>query len=190
MNPEKNEHCTTRKYDLSEVAIVIDNWDDIFSDFDPRPLIERTVSGDFIEELKKRYRETKVGKYAITLYVPEILKNPNSERMVRQRLKKHFQYLYLVEKKNLQRLRMRGAAFILLGISSLSILTIVTYYAVFQELILELIGIILMPLGWFGIWEGFSKIVDTSPTLLRRRQLFHKLATASYCFRYYAEDTM
>jgi len=50
-----------RVKDLKEIAIVIDTWDDVFSDFDPSPLNERTVSGDFVEELKKRYRETQRG---------------------------------------------------------------------------------------------------------------------------------
>ena len=82
--------------DLKEIAVVIDSWDDIFSDFDPRPLNERTVSGDFIEELKKRYRETRLGDFVIKICAPVNLKNTESERMVTQRLKKHFKYLYLI----------------------------------------------------------------------------------------------
>ena len=52
---------------------------------------------------------------------------------------------------------------------------------------IEIIGIILMPLGWFGIWEGLSKIVDSSPAFAREDQLFEKFAKASYRFKYIQE---
>ena len=55
-----------RLRDLKEIGIVIDSWDDVFSDFDPRPLSERTVSGDFVDELKKRYKETRRGRFSGT----------------------------------------------------------------------------------------------------------------------------
>jgi len=47
-----------RVRDLKEIAIVIDIWDDVFSDFDLRPLNQRTVSGDFVDELKNVIRKT------------------------------------------------------------------------------------------------------------------------------------
>ena len=67
MTDEVKDKQAQRIEDLKEIAVVIDTWDDIFSDFDPRPLNERTVSGDFIEELRKRYRETPRGDLVISI---------------------------------------------------------------------------------------------------------------------------
>lgn len=170
--------------DLREIAIVIDTWDDIFSDFDPRPLSERTVSGDFLEEMKKRYRETRRGTYLMTFLVPQVLKNEESERMIVQRLKKHFKYMFLQNKRDLFKRRLRGLIFVLIGISSLSFLTLATYYKFLPEIQIEIAAIIFMPLGWFGFWEGLSKLVETSPKFIQEELLNEKLAKASYQIKY------
>ncbi|MDD5005418.1 MAG: hypothetical protein PHS93_02815 [Candidatus Omnitrophica bacterium] len=169
---------------LREIGVVIDTWDDIFSDFDPRPLSERTVSGDFLEELKKRYKETGTGDFIITIHAPVSLKNEESEKMVTNRLKKHFRQKFLQKQKVLTFIRMRGLMFVLIGICSLSFLTLATYYKFLSELAIQIAGIFLMPLGWFGFWEGLSKLVDTSPVVIQDEKLFEKLSKATYHFKY------
>ena len=178
---------TQRLQDLREIAIVIDSWDDVFSDFDPRPLNKRTVSGDFIDELKKRHLETRKGDFVISIYAPLMLQNKESEKMVRQRLKRHFQQQYLSQKKELGGRRIRGAVFVLIGISSLSFLTLATYFQFLSRLTIDIASIVLMPLGWFGFWEGLSKLIDTSPVILQEAEMFQKLAKASYRFLYVKE---
>jgi len=84
---------------LKEIAIVIDTWDDVFSGFDPRPLNQRTVSGDFVDELKKRYQENCKGDFTITIYAPQFLRNLESEKMVSQRLKKHSRLIFFAEEE-------------------------------------------------------------------------------------------
>lgn len=175
---------TQRIEDLKEIAVVIDSWDDIFSDFDPRPLSERTVSGDFIDELRKRYRETPRGEPIIVICAPKALQNQESEKMVMQRLKKHFRYRYLQHKKTHIYMRIRSIVLVSAGILSLSFLTLATYYKFLSELTIEMIGIVLMPLGWFGIWEGFSKLIDASPPYIHKQKLYEKLSKASYQFKY------
>ena len=173
-----------RLRDLKEIAIVIDSWDDIFSDFDPRPLSERTLSGDFIDELKKRYRETRRGDFMVKIYAPVSLKNEESERKVIQRLKRDFRHQYLQKIKIVRRIRIRGVIFLLIGVSSLSFLTLATYFKFLSQLIIEILSIILMPLGWFGFWEGLSKLVDTSPVFIQESSLFEKLSKDIYQFHY------
>ena len=174
---------------LKEIGIVIDNWDDIFDDFDPRPLNERTVSGDFIYELKRRHKETRRGGFTITIHAPIALKDSKAERMVTQRLKKHFNYQFLQRKKEIIKTRVRGAIFVCIGISSLSFLTLATYFKFLNELTIEIVSIVLMPLGWFGFWEGLSKLVDTSPKFIQEERLFEKLSKTTYRFQYIEEGS-
>lgn len=184
MADDSKKRAEQRVHDLREIGVVIDTWDDIFSDFDPRPLSERTVSGDFIDELKKRYKETPAGNFIITIYAPILLKNEESERIVINRLRKHFRYKFLQKKKVIIIIRIRGLVFVIVGICSLSFLTLATYFKFLSELTLHIVSIILMPLGWFGIWEGLSKLVDTSPVVIRDEKLFEKLLKATYHFSY------
>lgn len=188
MTPETDKIIEQRESDLKEIAIVIDTWDDIFSDFDPRPLSERMVSTDFIDELKKRYKETRLGEFLITIYASPSLKNVESERMVTKRLKQHFRQKFLQKKKILSYIRLRGVVFVIVGICSLSFLTLATYYKFLHELTIQMSGIILMPLGWFGLWEGFSKLIDTSPVVIEDEKLFEKLSRAKYDFKYINEN--
>jgi len=187
-NIAKRKETQQRIKDIKEISIAIDTWDDIFSDFDPRPLRTRALSEDFIAELKKRYRETRKGDFLVTICAPISLKDAESEKAVIQRLKKHFKHRSIQRQKEISRIRRRGFIFVLIGICSLGFLTISTYFQLFRELTIEILSIIFMPLGWFGIWEGFSKIIDTSPMFIQEEILFNKLSKANYQFKHIEED--
>ncbi|MCP4650895.1 MAG: hypothetical protein GY853_12565 [PVC group bacterium] len=170
--------------ELQEVVIAIDTWDDVFSDFDPRPLSERTLSEDFIIELRQRYRETSRGNFIVTICAPRGLSDKKSERTVAKRLKRHFLHRALIRKKENIRIRIRGIVFVLCGISFLTFLTLAAYYKLFSELVIDVLSIVVMPLGWFGIWEGFSKLVDIKPALVQEEMFYLKLSKAQYRFKY------
>jgi hypothetical protein len=169
---------------LKEISIILDVWDDIFSDFDPRPLDERALSEDFITELKKRYRETARGNLLISFFAPKGLKDEKSEQMVVNRLKKYFKYRALQEGREIYSMRKKGVVFIFVGISFLSSITLMAYFNICSTLYIKILEILLVPLGWFGIWEGFSKIVNASPAFSQEETLFRKLSTAKYQFNY------
>lgn len=170
--------------EIQEIDIAIDTWDDVFSDFDPRPLNERTLSEDFINELRKRYRETRTGDFVVTILAPLSLKDEKVEATVVQRLKRHFKRLSLQRQKEIVSIRIKGMIFVLMGICFLIFLTLAAYYKLYSDLTIQILGIVAMPLGWFGIWEGFSKIVDTSPRFIQEEVLFSKLATAQYRIKF------
>lgn len=170
--------------DIQEISIAIDSWDDIFSDFDPSPLEQRILSEDFLLELKKRYRETRRGNFIVTIYAPQILKDEASERIVIKRLKQYFKFRHLATQKEINDRMRLGAIFVVMGILFLATLTLIANFNVLSKLTIELLGIILMPLGWFGIWEGFSRIIEPAPLLKQELELFLKLNKASFKFKY------
>ncbi|MFH1092704.1 MAG: hypothetical protein V1739_00955 [Candidatus Omnitrophota bacterium] len=174
--------------ELSEIAIAIDTWNDIFSDFDPRPLSERILSEDFIIELKQRYREANKGDLIVIICAPQSLEDKKSERTVSKRLKRHFLHRALMRRKENNRIRIRGIVFVLCGICFLTFLTLAAYYKWFNDLAINIMSIIVMPLGWFGIWEGFSKIVDISSSFIQEERFYNKLSKAQYCFTYIAAN--
>jgi hypothetical protein len=170
--------------DIQEISIAIDSWDDIFSDFDPSPLEQRVLSEDFLFELKKRYRETQRGNYVITLYAPITFKDDNTERIVIKRLKQYFKFRFLSLAKELTHHRAKGGLFIVLGVGALGMMSMVTFYKLLNQLQIELLGIVLVPLGWFGIWEGFSRIIEPAPKLTQELELYSKLAKVTIKFKY------
>jgi hypothetical protein len=180
--------------DIQEITIAIDTWDDIFSDFDPSPLEQRILSEDFLLELKKRYRETPRGSYMITIYAPVFLKDDASEHIVIKRLKQYFKLRHLAIEKEISRSIQKGFLFIVVGTIFLGFLTLLAYFKLVSVLGIELLGIVLMPLGWFGIWEGFSRIIEPSPLIKQDLEVFGKLAKAIFKFKYagqgYSESSL
>jgi hypothetical protein len=170
--------------DIQEISIAIDSWDDVFSDFDPSPLEQRILSEDFLFELKKRYHETQRGNYIITIYAPLSLRDEASERIVNKRLRQYFKFRHLAIKKEINEARRRGIIFIIVGMFFLSNLTMITYFKMLRSLIIDLLSIVVMPLGWFCVWEGFSRLLEPSPLLKQDLELFGKLAKAVFKFKY------
>ena len=170
--------------DIQDISIAIDSWDDVFSDFDPSPLEQRILSEDFLLELKKRYRETQRGNFIITIYAPLSLKDEASERIISKRLKQYFKFRHLEIQRDINEARRKGVIFIIVGMFFLANLTMVTYLKMFSSLVIDLLSIIVMPLGWFCVWEGFSRILEPYPLLKQDLELFGKLSRASFKFKY------
>ena len=174
---------------LKHISIVIDTWDDIFSDFDPSPLNERTLSEDFLIELQKRYKTNKKGQFEITILAPKTLQKDDAGKKVVGRLKKHFRTLTKQRIDDINKSKLKGGYFIIFGIIFLAIITILNYFKMYSDILVETIGIIFIPIGWFGIWEGFGKIVDPSPILMSEEKFYKKMADATYQFQFVGNIT-
>jgi len=176
-----------RLNDINAISIAIDTYEDIFSDFDPRDLPQRNLSEDFIIELMTRHRLDPKGKYNVVIVAPEHIKEPATEKNIVSRLNKYFNMKYVQYSKTIKEIRVKGLVYVVGGMAVLIALTLLAYARKLDKLTLELVGIIFMPLGWFGIWEGFSKIIDIPFKLSLDTQVYKKLSKAAYTFEYISE---
>ena len=69
---------------MSEISLIIDTYDDIFSDFDPRPFDQRTISDDFLFEIKRASKEKPSGVIELKFMMPEKLRKPEQEVLIRK----------------------------------------------------------------------------------------------------------
>src|ERR1035438_1154396 len=99
-----------------EVSIWLDSYDDIFSDFDPRPYSERSLSDDFITEAKKVSREKLLKINELNLLITENKRNAEQETIIIKNLHanftRHYDYLHHQSIK----IKRKGIMFILIGI--------------------------------------------------------------------------
>ncbi len=174
------ESSEQRIKDIKEIAIAIDSWDDVFSDFDPRPLTDRTLSEDFLNELKRRYVESTPGNYSITIFAPLNMKDEKSEKIVISRLKKYFKYGANTKLKEMQMERFHGTLLCLFGFISLAIVTF-TAASKLIPLTKDLIALFFEPIGWFSFWEGLCKVSDSRNP---EGAFFERLAKADFKFKY------
>src|SRR4051812_5168600 len=77
-------------FNYRDISIWIDNYDDVFSDFDPRPYSERNVSVDFLYEVKRVCHESNFHINELKLLVPERIRDKEKESIIVKRLHLHF----------------------------------------------------------------------------------------------------
>ncbi len=143
---------------LSEISLILDTYDDIFSDFDPRTLDKRSLSDDFLFELKRATKENMTGVIEINFLIPAEQRKTDKETMIKKRLRDHFKKHHDSVLKEIEAVRNKGLVMITVGII-LSILTAIFVYPyegtnVFFNIILVLIE----PAAWFTVWEGANRV--------------------------------
>ncbi len=76
------------KVDLREgnISLLVQSYDYLFSDFDPRDYSQKILSEDFIEECKRAVRE-KEDKIELILLHPKDKRNVKDEIKIKKRLK-------------------------------------------------------------------------------------------------------
>ena len=165
---------------LSFVDFWLDGYNDIFSDFDPSPYSKRTISEDFISEVNRRFPELKEN-FEIRISVPGQLRSAKSESVVKRRLKEQFSRMEKRAEEKINKSRRRGAIYFAGGFTVLSVLLLLEGSA--EELLpVKMLGLVLAPLGWFGVWEGTRNIIEGPEEQIKKRKLYRALSEAKYEF--------
>lgn len=141
----------------AEISILLDTYDDIFSDFDPRPYSQRALSDDFLLEAKKATLD-KDGTFDLSFMIPKAKRNFEHEVLVRRRLREHFKKHALLLERDIQNIKKKGILLLLGGLVMLLLAALVTFYS-HGMIFFNLILVVLEPAGWFLFWIGGEKFV-------------------------------
>src|SRR5580692_8730104 len=99
----------------SELSIWLDDYDDVFSDFDSRPLTERSLSDDFLAEVRKMVREKPTGSVELKLLIPSDKQKKEIEAAVIKNLHTHFRHSAVTIQNEITSTRRRGIRFAIIG---------------------------------------------------------------------------
>jgi hypothetical protein len=173
VNKQISEEEKRKIFEISEVSLWLDSYDDIFSDFDPRPYSQRTLSDDFIEEAKKAVKEKKSGELELRLLVPHSQRDLEKEIIIKRRLREYFRKNFLALKRERRNIKIKGAAITIIGFVLLIIASIIQHsaYATFYFLLP-----FLEPVGWFSCWFGLDKIFYTLKQQTSEFEFFKKMS--------------
>jgi hypothetical protein len=167
----------------SEIALSLDSYDDIFSDFDPRPYSERALSDDFLIESKKAARD-KTGTLELKFLIPNQLRKPNVEFKIKKRLREHFRKHYLVLEKESKDIVKKGIWITILGFFLMVVATSLydlpsgNFFFVFLRVMLE-------PAGWFIVWFGLDQIFYSKKEKKPELDFYAKMSKANISFLSY-----
>lgn len=166
---------------MSEVLVLLDHYDDIFSDFDPRPYSEREISEDLLKELQRRHLTTRRGGLEVRFLVPAQGRDTRVEATIRRRLREHFaQGLDEMDERLAQR-RRRGILYVGVGVALLG-LELASALQTSDALWPRLTGLLLVPAGWFFAWNGFERVFEDPESLARARGMYDKMSKCSFIF--------
>jgi hypothetical protein len=166
---------------MSEISLILDSYDDIFSDFDPRSYSERGLSEDFLTELKKGCKDKASGQIEITLMIPSHLKDINKELLIEKRLKAHFRKHHGLTSREIWGMRKKGGLQVLMG-SALSIITALLYSLRFQDFLATFAIVIFEPASWFVIWAGYEDLFRSWKRLKPDLEFHERMAEAKISF--------
>ena len=144
---------------MSEISLWLDNYDDIFSDFDPRPFTQRAISVDMLDELKRASREKVSGQTELKFLTPKDLRKESDEIQIKKRLRDHFKKHFEDINKGKRKILTRAIAFIFIGFSMLFFAAFIDHLGK-SGLFYSALVIFFEPAGWFTFWFSLEQIFD------------------------------
>lgn len=166
---------------ISSIVIALDDYNDIFSDFDLSPYQQRLISDDFLKEIQKRYVESKKGDIELKFSLPKKLRDPKLEGVIKKRLREYFNFQAKEVEEEIKKRRINGTIYIAVGFFLLAV-----EYGLaegnFTEMLPRALGILLLPAGWFSMWTGLDLIIQIPEKLTEQKKLYKKFVKADYLF--------
>ena len=164
-----------------EISLWLDSYDDIFSDFDPRPFSTRNISDDFLYEIKKITRETEFSISELKLLIPDKLRSAESEGVITKRLHSYFNkslHYYLKKKKTE---RKKG---FLLSVCGIILMAGASYVSSkqSQNILMHTLLVVLEPAGWFLLWFGMEYLINVSRKEKRELDFYSKMSKSKIVF--------
>lgn len=171
------------KLKQANISLIIDTYDDIFSDFDPRDFNQRALSDDFLLECKRAARDKLTG-IELRIMVPKAIRNFKDESKIKKRLIDHFKHHYSLEEKEIKKIVWEGISWFALG--TVCILG-VSWLHTFESMNfgLNLLATMLEPAGWFSFWEGLGKVFIVTKEKSENFEFYKKMADVEINFLEY-----
>lgn len=167
--------------DASEISLILDTYDDIFSDFDPRPYIYRAISDDLLQEIKRATRDRPSGLRELRFLIPAGKRNTEDENLIKKRLKDHFKKHYIEFNDQSKKIKRKGYSFALIGIG---MIIVASYLETFNwdSFLSNLVTIVLEPGGWFLGWTGLDHLIYNLEEHKEDLGLYEKMSQCDFDF--------
>lgn len=165
----------------ANISLRLNNYDDIFSNFDPRIYSEKALSSDFLEEAKRASRDKSSGELVLQFLVPQKIRNDGDENLIKRRLREHFRKHYLMLVKDVKRTKERG---ILMAFAGVLFLAIAAYISTLNldGFLSHFILVVLEPAGWFTAWTGLDEMYYTVRQKRPDLDFYEKMSNAELVF--------
>ncbi len=164
-----------------EISIWIDDYNDIFSDFDPRDYSERNISDDFLDEVKRVASESESDVKTLRLLIEAKLRDEKTEATIVERIHQELADNYQSSDLRRKKLRTRSILFLSAGLLMILGASYFSYLKADHPL-MHIPLVILEPAGWFLTWTGLEQIFRSGKKFLPEYVFFGKLSQSNIVF--------
>lgn len=147
--------------ELAEVSILLDSYDDIFSDFDPSSYSERTLSDDFIIQVKKISGSKSRNKLSLKLLLPANKRNETDEKAIVKRLHSYFKNVHQALEFEVKNTNKKGLILTGIGIAIMVAASYISFMKP-EKYPVHFLLVLFEPAGWFLLWTGLDLLVFSS----------------------------
>lgn len=165
------------------ISLILDDYDDIFSDFDPRPYDSKALSDDFLLECRKATKD-KEHDIELRLLVPKTKRKIGDEIKIKKRLKDHFRKHFIEKHKEINKIKKEGIIWFFVG-TIFILLTSFLYEKNYPRFIFKILQTMMEPAGWFSFWEGLYMVFMTSKEKKPGYEFYRKMNEAKIYFYEY-----
>ncbi len=176
---EDVEHKVHEMLKMSEISLILDTYDDIFSDFDPRAYFERALSVDFLEEAERASAGKSSHFFELNFLIPQAQRDLSKEAMIRKRLKEHFKKHFSHYEKEQRTIIRKGLGFTFLGVVLMFLAAFVFYKTRETSSLSAFLVVLFEPASWFLFWEGLNQAIFESKKI-KPKVLFYKKMSQSH----------
>jgi len=165
-----------------DVKFTVDHYNDIFSDFDPRPFSEKGLSEDFLSEIERAVMSKYANKLNFTIIVPGKNRTLKEETVIKERLKRHFKKHFKIMNERRKKILRKGIAFVMIGIILMIIATFLFFKFEEKSFITSFFTILLEPASWFLLWEGMDLVIFESKKVDPTLQFYERMSNITVNF--------
>ncbi len=166
----------------SNVSLMLDGYNHIFSDFDPRGMHERSISDDFVREARKVVIGRGKGEFEMNFLIPHAKRVPTAETVIKKRLHSYFQAQFEELNDEHQKKVTRGAIFVAVGLILMFSAAWLIYYLDDKLFSINFLIVLLEPGGWFFFWEGLDDVIFESSARKKERHFYARMTRARISF--------
>jgi hypothetical protein len=140
---------------MNTITLWLDNYTDIYSDFDSRHYLKRRISEDFLLEIRTEINNSSSTFNNIELLLPSAMRNTETEKIIAEGLNNYFKKQYHIQQNKCSDKFKNGLKLFIIGVIVMLLNTWVSNY--FKESFhIIFLRILLEPAGWFLLWAAFD----------------------------------
>jgi len=166
----------------SEIRFAISGYDDLFSDFDARPVSERGLSEDFLSEAKRAGAVKEGEKLDFIFLISKNKRDLKKEVTIKDRLERHFKKHFGLSKNEKSKAIKQGVFFTILGVVLMLLATFLFFKFKNESLLASFFTILLEPASWFLFWEGLDHAIFESRNINSNLFFYKKMSSANIKF--------